>query len=513
MTMPYVKKDEKGIATLYVKDRPFFARAGEIHNSSASDPAFLEENVWPALRGMHMNSVIVPVYWEMIEETEGIYDFASVDAVICGARKEGLKLILLWFGLWKNAESMYVPGWVKQDPDTYFRIEKVTGERTTTISPLCAAAVEKDRAAFTALMRHIRNFDADDQTVIVMQVENEIGILHSDRDYSAAAKKAFSENVPEELAALTGKTGTWTDVFAENAGESFMAWRFGKAVEAIASSGRAEYPLPCYVNAWLRQYPWYPGSYPSGGPADSVIPIWKCAAPSLFACGPDVYVPYCADIMDIYASDNNPLFIPEIRKDAVTASYALYAFGAKNALCYSPFGIEDLILDPAPIEAPPAEILAALNIDPTASDITGSRDYLSAVYGILEEIEPLYLKYRGTGKLRAFVRHGENDNGFFAHFTNYDLMVSYARRQPAKPLGSGLVIELAENTFLLTGMCCTMQFAAKAGDPKNVDVLRLEEGSFKNGEWQRVRILNGDEKMRLAFGPVPELRLLKLYRY
>ena len=513
MGTPYVKKDEKGIATLYVDDKPFFCRAGEIHNSSASDLRFMKENVWPNLRSLHMNSVIVPVYWEMIEETEGIYDFSSVDGLILQAREEGMKLILLWFGLWKNAESMYVPSWVKQDAEKYFRAEKVNGDRMTTISPLCGAAVEKDMLAFTELMRHIRTFDGEEQTVIIIQVENEIGLLGTDRDYSVTARTAFAGQIPEKLAALTGKNGTWADVYGEDAGEAFMAWNFACAVEKIASAGRKEYPLPCYANAWLRQYPWNPGSYPSGGPVETVQAIWKCAAPSLFTCGPDIYVPYCADVMDSFAAEDNPLFIPEIRKDAVTASYALYAFGAKNALCYSPFGVEELALDPSAVDGPPMEVMIALNIDPSAFDITDSKDYLAAVYRTMDELQPLYLQYRGTDHLKAFVRHGDLDYGTFIRFQNYDLKVAYAPKQTAKPLGSGLVIELDSDTFLVAGMSCSMEFIQKPGNPAKVDILRLEEGSLNNGNWERGRILNGDEKTSLSFGPMIKTVLVKLYQY
>ena len=177
MSIPVVKRDEKGLPTLYVHDQPFFMRSGEIHNSSSSDPAYLEDKLWPALRGLNMNSVIAAVYWELIEPTEGSYDFSLVEAMIRSARRENLKLCFLWFGLWKNAESMYVPAWMKKDTETYFRAEKVTGEKLNTVSPLCAKAVEKDRQAFTALMRFIREIDGEENTVIVMQVENEIGLL------------------------------------------------------------------------------------------------------------------------------------------------------------------------------------------------------------------------------------------------------------------------------------------------------------------------------------------------
>ena len=512
MSIPVVKHDEKSIPTLYVHDKPFFMRSGEIHNSNASDPVYLEEKLWPALRGLHLNSVIVPLYWEMIEPAEGEYDFSLPEKIIRAARREGLKIGFLWFGLWKNAESMYVPAWVKRDTETYFRARKVSGEIMPTISPLCHAAVEKDRQAFTALMRRICELDKEENTVIVMQVENEIGLLGTDRDYSSEANASFDAPIPEKLAAALGRGGTWEEVFGSDAGENFMAWHFGSAVERIAASGKAAYNLPCYTNAWLRQSPWFPGSYPSGGPIRQVQPVWRVAAPSLFTFGPDIYVPYCADVMDEYASGNHPLFIPEIRKDSVSSSYALYAFGAKNALCFSPFGIEDLALDPSELDKPPMELMIALNIDPSAFDITGSRDCLSATYGLLEQLEPLYLQYRGTPSLQVCVRHGEVDYSSFLRFGSYDLIVKYGPRMSGKPLGCCYVIELSEDRFLLAGLNCTPEFRVKPGTDRKVEILRLEEGRIVDGKWVPGRVLNGDERMNLRFGDMPGTLMVELHR-
>lgn len=513
MRIPEIKKDEKGIETLYVDGKPFFCYSGEIHNSSASTLSSMSKYVWPNLEGMNMNTLIVPVYWELTEAEEGQYDFALLDGVIGQAREAGLKLALLWFGLWKNAESMYVPGWMKRDTDRYFRVRKVNGEPINTVSPLCREAVEKDAAAFSALMRHLRTFDGEAGTVLLIQVENEIGLLGTECDYSEAARSAFMEPVPEELAQACGVAGTWKDAFGTDAEEAFMAWHFASAVEKIASAGRKEYPLPCYTNAWLKQYPWYPGSYPSGGPVRAMHKIWKAAAPSLFTLAPDVYVPYCADVMDEYAYPGNPLFVPEIRKDAVASSYCMYAFGAKNAICFSPFGIEELSLDPSEIDQPPAEVMAALNIDPSAFAIAGSKEYLSATYGLLKQLEPLLLKYRGTEHMKAFVRHSETDYGTFLRMAEYDLAVSYAPRVPEKPLAAGIVIELAPNRFLIVGMMHTVTFRPKAGDNRKCDFLRLEEGTVQNGEWLCERVLNGDEKMALRLGDRPACYMAELFRY
>lgn len=516
--IPRIENDH-GIPTLYVHDKPFFALSGEIHNSSSSSLDYMKEKVWPALRDLNMNSVIVPLYWETIEPEEGQFDFTLVDGLIAQAREEEKHLIFLWFGLWKNSESMYVPAWMKQDTDTYFRARKVNGEPINTISPMCTAAVEKDAFAFAQIMAHIRTVDEEASTVIIMQVENEIGLLGTERDYSEVAEAKFSENVPQAIVDAYGLTeqfpqsGSWKAVFGTNAEEYFMAYYFASAVETITKAGQAKYPLPCYANAWLRQYPWYAGSYPSGGPVVEVHKIWKTAAPSLFTLGPDIYVPYVADVMDEYGYEGNPLMIPEVRKDAVTSSYCMYAFAHHHAICYSPFGIEEIILSPEEIDKPPMEVMIALNIEPSAFDITNSKDYLKRTYGMIEQMQPLYLKYRGTDKLKSYVRKSDTDYGTYFSCEEYDIAVAYGPKQPATPLAAGMIYELAPNKFLIGGMMSTFTFRPKSGENKKVDFLRMEEGDVINGEWKAGRILNGDEKMMLQLGAMPGWRYVEVFKY
>ena len=506
-------REVNGIQTLYVDDEPFFILGGEIHNSASSSLSYMEREVWPNLRDLNMNTVVAPLYWEQIEAEEGNYDFEVMDGLIRQARENGMHLVFLWFGLWKNAESMYVPGWMKKNTEVYFRAEKPDGEKLNAISPLCEAAVEKDAAAFAAIMKHIRETDGEESTVIMMQVENEIGLMGKDRDYSAQGQKAFGERIPAELAEYFEKNGTWTEVFGEDAGEAFMAYYFASAVEKITAAGRKEYPLPCYANAWLKQYPWYPGSYPSGGPVKEMHKIWKKTAPSLFTLAPDIYVPYVAEILDRYGYDGNPLFVPEVRKDAMTSSYCMYAFTAKNAIGYSPFGIEELALRPEAVDKPPMEVMIALNIDPSAFDITGSKEYLKKTYGLINQMKPLLLKYRGTDQMKSYVKKSETDFGIFLRFSNYDLLVGYSPKQSAKPLSAGTVIELEKNRFLLVGMNSQFTFMPKTGEPLTVDYLKIEEGTIENGEWKPGRVMNGDEKMSLRFGDMPSCMMVELYKY
>ncbi len=513
MSKVIVKQDSKGIPTLYIDGVPFFMRSGEIHNSAASSIEIMREKIWPQVRGLNLNSLIVPVYWECIEPVQGMFDFELVDQIILDARKEGLKLCLLWFGLWKNAESMYVPSWVKRDSETFFRVKKVNGEATNTISPLCSAAVDADKMAFCRLMEHIKEFDEDASTVIVIQVENEMGLLGTDRDYSANANELFSDSIPSELSDKYNVTGSWKTAFRDDAEEYFMAYHFAKAVEHITAAGKKIYDIPCYTNAWLKQYPWFAGSYPSGGPVRSVHDIWKMAAPSLFTLAPDIYVPYCADVMDEYAYADNTLFIPEIRKDAVASSYCLYAFLHHNAICFSPFGIEELSLSPDEIDMPPMEVMIALNIDPSAFDITGSKEILSTTYGLLQELEPLYLEYRGTDKLKSCIRHGEYDYGNFLRFSDYDFQISYSPRQSGKPLGNITIFEISENRFLIIGMESTVTIKAKPYENLHPEFLSLEDGMVVNGKWKSSQRLNGDEKMALKFGSFPKACMVELFKY
>ncbi|MCF0132460.1 MAG: DUF5597 domain-containing protein [Blautia sp.] len=510
--IPQIRIDN-GIPTLYVHNKPFFCLSGEIHNSSSSSLAYMEKHVWPALKELHLNTAIVPLSWECLEPEEGQFDFSLADGLIRQAREANIHIVFLWFGLWKNAESMYVPAWMKKDTATYFRAEKVSGEKLNTISPLCDKAIEKDMLAFAALMKHIREIDKDQSTVIVMQVENEIGLLGTPCDYSPAARELFSREIPSEMSEIYNTVGTWKEAFGINAEEYFMAYHFSKAVEKIASAGRKEYPLPCYANAWLKQYPWYAGSYPSGGPVPDVQKIWRKMAPSLFTFAPDIYVSYVANVMDEYASPENPLFIPEVRKDAVAASYCLYAFGQHNAICFSPFGIEELVLPPEAIDKPPMEVMIALNIDPSAFDITGSKDLLRDTYDLMNDLKPIYLQYRGTEHLQTYIRKGEVDYGAYLRFQEYDLAISYAPRMTAKPLAAGMIFELTPNRFLITGMMSTLEFKVKAGENLKVEYLRLEEGKTVNGKWERGRILNGDEKMSLRLGDKPSCIMVELYKY
>lgn len=506
-------KDLNGIPTLYVNGAPFFAYAGEVHNSSACSLEYMERHVWDKIDGLQLNTLVVPVYWEQLEPEEGVFQYEIVEGLLKQAKQRDMHLVLLWFGLWKNAESMYVPGWMKKDSRKYFRAEKGSHEKLNTISPFCEVAVERDAAAFAKLMEHIKTQDENHSTVIAVQVENEVGLLGTGRDHCAVAEERFMRQIPEQLAAEYQTRGTWAEAFGADAGEYFMAYYFASALERIASGGRAVYPLPCYTNAWLKQHPWYAGSYPSGGPVKDVHRIWKRIAPSLFTLAPDIYVPYTAEVMEEYGYEGNPLFIPEVRKDAVTASYCLYAFLKCHAICYSPFGIEDLGLLPEEVEKPSPEVMAALNINPAVFATDGGSKYLGKTYRLLRNLEPLYLKYRGTDAMQCYIKKSETDTGTYFRFQKYQVIIDYMPTAPAKPVAAGAVIALGENQFLIAGMMSRLTFLAEDNDTGKVAILKLQEGRIERGEWIPTRTLNGYEQIMLSLGEMPSCLYVELYQY
>lgn len=501
-------------ARLIVDGKPFFARAGEIHNSSSSNLEYMENRVWPALRGMHLNCVVAPIFWECVEPEEGKFDFTLIDGLIAQARREGVRLVLLWFGLWKNSGSDYVPSWVKLDNKRFFTVKAPSGDlplfinnlSNRIISPFCEDAVASDAMAFSKVMAHLREVD-EKHTVIAIQVENEIGIIGCARDYSPAAEEAYQKEVPDELKKSLGISGSWEEAFGNDAPETFMAWHYGRAVQKIMEAGKKELDLPMYVNAWLEQPPYTPGSYPSGGPQFKMQKIWKLAAPDAAFIAPDIYVDNYRDVCREYNSFGNPLFIPEVRNSADAVAFYLYAVGGHNVLCFSPFGVEDMAGGSG---ATDADVLAALNISESAlasGDRAGS--LLGEAYALVESMEDLLEEGRKSGRLHGFLDDGNRSE--IIHLENADLQINFGLnpmqgKAPGSPAAGGLVLELSPYEFVVLATGCTLSISPHEGRAGCINLLTKEEGKFVNGEWVRGRILNGDERYVHRFGKHAELQ-------
>ena len=276
---------------LIVQGRPILLRGGELGNSSAGTAAQADA-ILPELARMHLNFVLMPVAWEQVEPKEGSYDFAILDHWIDVARAQKMHLGLLWFGSWKNAFSEYAPEWVKADERRFPRVRSVHGEPLEILSTFGDELPRVEGRAFAAVMAHLREKDGGEQTVLMVQVENEMGTLGTARDRSAEANRAFAAAVPPALAEhFHSRGGTWREVFGAAADEKFMAWRYALHVEAVARAGKSEYALPMYVNAQLPAPMERPGEYPSGGPHPNNLAVYRAVAPAIDFYSPDIYWP------------------------------------------------------------------------------------------------------------------------------------------------------------------------------------------------------------------------------
>jgi len=516
---------EQGSATqLIVDGKPFLILGGELGNSSASSFEYLKPH-WARFSAMNLNTVLATVSWELIEPTEGRFDFASVDGLIREARAHDLRLVLLWFGSWKNSMSSYVPAWVKRDQSRFPRARLPNGEGMEILSPLSAANRDADAKAFRAVLAHLKDIDSARNTVIMVQVENEVGMLPMAREYGELADQSFGGAVPAELMSYLiarratlvstlraqwerqgAKTsGSWVEVFGPGVAteELFTAWSLARYVEVVTAAGKNAYPIPMYVNAALNRPEKLPGEYPSGGPVPHLIDVWKAGAPSVDFLSPDIYFPNFVELVGHYDRPKNPLFIPEANRAGLPeiAANAFFAVGRHEAIGFSPFSIESI------------------------SDKESER--LTQGYGVLRQIAPIVFANQGSGRTLGFrpvVSYDGTVSDQPQKFAlgDFEFTVSFIdrwtpREQQVTTSHGGLIVQLAPEEFLVAGSGFSLAFAAIGPGPSVVGIDSAWEGRYVNGAWVPGRLLNGDEthqgrllKMaRERFG----IQRLKLYRY
>lgn len=480
----------QGTATqLVVNGKPMLLLAGELSNSAATSIADID-SVMPRMHRLGLNAVFVPAYWDLTEPEEGRFDFSLVDEVIRTARANDLKVIFLWFGVWKNSMSCYAPLWFKQDTKRFPRSMTSTGKPLEIATAFSEEVMKADRKAFCELMRHIKSVDATENTVVMVQVENEIGMLEAARDHSPLAEKAWRAAVPADVAKVlgvqNGKNG-WakavgTDLYAE---EKFQAYHYACYVEQIASAGKAVYNLPMYVNAAMNSRGRKPGEYPSAGPLAHLIKIWKCAAPSIDIYAPDIYDLNYKGWVAQYKLPDNPFFTPEVRLGDYSGVRAFYTFGEVDAMSYSPFAI-----DQAPIET-------------TA--------HVSKAYNLLHQLTPLILQKQGADRQKPtmwgllFDQKDQerliSDGNTVLTCRHYFTLPWDPRATNGQPWpeGGALIIKLAEHEYLIAGSGIVVTFQTAEEIQQEQKVVRGEDGFVQQGNVQEAKTDgNSDRKMNSA---------------
>ncbi|MGA8730322.1 MAG: DUF5597 domain-containing protein, partial [Terracidiphilus sp.] len=472
---------------------PYLVLGGQIHNSSGW-PSELPQ-VWQSMAALHANTVEAPVYWEQIEDQEGHFDFSNVDQIVEGARAHQLHVVLLWFGTWKNGNNHYVPAWVKTDTKRFPRVIRPDGEPIDVPSPLSQNNLNADKAAFVALMRHLKQIDDEQHTVILIQVENESGNIGSVRDNSAEANRKFAGAVPADLLAAEHKQpGTWSQVFGAQADEVFQAYYQAKYINEIVAAGKAEFNIPYYVNVWI-DYPQAelpqrqidtPGiGYPSGGAVQKLVGLWRALAPSIDMIGPDIYTddsPFYREIMGIYRRQDNPLWIPETGRSDSFAKFFFYALG-DGAIGFSPFGV-----------------------DQTGWNILGNEPWKAHArnFALIEPMDREIAGLEFQGKLKTAVEEPgqstqEVDFGSWQATVAFGFPQPDGRRAPGTKdaHGAAVIAQLGPDEFLVTGVDASVVFHLPGKQPwMRSQIVTAEQGVYENGVWKPTKLWNGDETDR-----------------
>ena len=485
--MPRIVENE-GRHALLVDGEPFFMFGGQSANSSTW-PKMLP-GVWSTIESMHANTLEIPIYWEQFEPEPGKFDYSTIQMVLDQARERDVRLVLLWFATWKNGSNHYMPQWMKNDPQKYPNLMNKEGRYVDSPSPHATASMEADAKAFTEFMAYLKKADPQ-HTVIMVQVQNEPGSWYSVRDYSPAAQQLFEQPVPEALLQAhvleqlnipAGARGTWAEVFGKDADEYFHAWHVASYIEYVAAAGKAVNPLPMYVNVALRDPLTNPPAtqYESGGATDNVIPIWKAAAPSIDLLAPDIYLrgdKTVLKVIELYNRPDNALMVPE------TGGNVKYLYKViENGIGYAPFGIDGRRGAAAASDRP---------------------DPLSQEYKLLTPMAGKLAQWSFEGRIQSVVEPDEGEQVQRINLGEWEAVIMFGRgrrldllqdQQPQNRTGKAMIIKLDENEFMAVGTTCRFTFnPIGKNEGKNWQYLKVMEGYYENGEFQMIRILNGDQ--------------------
>ncbi len=546
-----VRLEKQGSRTvLTVSGRPMILLAGEVHNSDASSPEYME-HIWQVAEELGMNTLLLPVSWEMVEPSEGSFDFSVPGKLIDQARKRDMHIVFLWFGSFKNAECMYAPEWVKRNLVRFPRAQIEKGKNKagrmvspslpvkipyTTLSCLGEETMQADARAFAAFMEFLKEYDGEQETVVAVQVENETGLLGAAREVSEEADARFAGPVPEAFAAymrshtetmteeireavsVGAASGSWQEVFGTAADEIFEAYLTASFVGYVAKAGREVYDLPMAVNCWLDKGG-APGTYPTGGPVSKVHEVWDFCAPAIDVYCPDIYVPQFRETCDEYTRRGKPLFIPETATHSYCGPRLIYCVGHYHAMCYSPFGFDDI---GRPFSAQQGYLFGMDVTDPALKTPQSCEEY-SRIGTILREMMPMLAGAYGSRRLQAV--SAETDPPV-PHPSGNPLLsappamvfdgfrVSAVFESPINPRRDGacLCLQTGEEECYIVGTGCSVSLTSADPEKPHLDLLLLEEGTFEEGSWKPGRRLNGDEAAQIALNQ-PKVLHARFFTY
>jgi len=506
--------------SLRIDEKPYIILGSEVHNSACSSEEYLD-NVWRRAQEINCNTIFMPVYWYELEPEEDQFSDEKISFLLKEARKIGRKLVFLWFGAWKNGRSTYVPAWIKKDTERFPRVKDASGRSLNILSMFRSQLQECEEKAFHHFIEYLRKVDSDFFTVIAIQIENEVGILGSARDYSDGAEIAFSEQVPCQLMEIFNRQGyfacsqnksihSWKDLPIDNADEIFMVWHYARYINHLAGIVQQNYSLPTFTNVWLPgSDDEIPGEYPSGGPVPRVLDIWKMAAPDVSFIAPDIYSFQFGDVAKIFSRPDNPLFIPETRRDQWAAANLYLAVGRYQCLAYSPFGLES-------IGENKSFITQRIHTDPNDKNVSSMavKKYLSMSYKIFQNAMPTLCKKYGTQEIQGFAQKEQCLSESF-QLGEYQIEVAYYHEIntideyiPA----AGIVLREAPDRLIFIGYGFRARVCLASGN-QSLDFISIENGYYDDtSRWHKELELNGDEQ-HIQMREEPSVLRVEFFRY
>lgn len=449
-----------GQPRLMVDDRPFLI----LGLQWGCDSCFSREEMnplFPHAARLGANTAALPTYWREVEPEPDRFDFSMVAERIAQAREHNLRLILLWFATWKNASNVYAPDYIRADPERYPVAVDQAGNPTISPCPNAESTWERDRNALAALMTHLRESDSE-RTVISVQIENEPGLLRTDRCYCPTCTDLFVG-------------GDYAAGYRAFAAESFSTIAIAGYIDRLAAAARAIYPIPLQTNVWLARYPGAIAGreYPSGGAVPSMLALFKRHTPNLDVVAPDIYVVGYRDFRrfcQAFRLDDNPLYIAETASGphGRAERNVFYAIGEHGAIGFDPWAIDE---DPAKFGTP--------LVDPIGGEWGPQAVWLRDSYvAISRAIGPI-VEAQGTDRLFTLVQEpGETATAWSAD--GVDLLVSY--HQP-EGRGRGFLIQRGPDEFLIIGVDFDVRFRHPRPDGSPRHVIRSDYGRFDGEEW------------------------------
>lgn len=421
------------------------------------DPLFLEA------AKMGCNTAVLPLYWREVEPQEGRFDFAMLDDRIEMARRNGLRIAVPWFATWKDGCLNYAPDFVKSDLRRFRRAQQADGTPLRNFScPTSSETFAADRKALQAIFTHLKGVDSSHHTVILFQMENEVGILGTDRCYCPVCTKGFEE-------------GGWSNREKGRAAEAFTAYSIAKFVDGLTVAAKAIYPLPVYLNCWLGSKNGVPGKdYPSGGPVERVLDIYADTAKNIDFIGPDYYLQGLDSFRSIckgYSGKGWPLYIPEhtTGKDSRAERNVYYALTEFSAIGFSPWAIDM----PFPDEyGQPLVDQLDWRWSEEAYDLRDS--YVP----IRDAMVPLAM-VQNTDRLRFFIQEEPEEKETRLPFEGIVVHAVYYQR---KGMARGIVLRLNRAEFVVLGSGFDVRFITPDG--QGIPLAQVERGRFEGSAWR-----------------------------